>query len=166
MSSPGRLVLMLGGNFPETAEAFEDAKRLINNIMGTIIVKSSLYKTAPWDPAQSSFQSDFLNQALMIATILNPEEIMTGVGIIEHQLGRIPSGPNGPRLIDIDLLFYEHQIMHSENLTIPHPRLHLRRFNLVPLNEMMPWFRHPVFKKTINQLLAECEDGLGVEKVS
>lgn len=166
MDSPKRLVLMLGGNFPGTAGAFENAKKLISSNMGTIILQSSLYKTAPWAPAQSTIQSDFLNQVLIVATPISPIEVITGLHKIESQLGRVTSEPNGPRLIDIDLLFYEHLVMVSENLTIPHPRLHLRRFNLVPLNEILPWYRHPVFKKTINQLLAECEDGLGVEKMS
>lgn len=166
MDSPKRLVLMLGGNFPETAEAFEQSKKLIYSNLGAIIIQSSLYKTSPWTPAKSSVQSDFLNQALITVTSLNPIEAMRGLQDIEYQLGRVSSEPNGPRLIDIDMLFYEHLILFSESLTIPHPRLHMRRFNLVPLNEILPWYRHPVFKKTINQLLAECGDELGVEKLS
>lgn len=164
MNSPMRVVLMLGGNFPETADAFNEAKKLISNNMGAIIIQSSLYKTAPWNPTHSTIQSDFLNQVLLAVTSLSPIEVMTGLQKIEYQLGRVSSEPNGPRLIDIDLLFYEHLVMVSDTLTIPHPRLHLRKFNLVPLNEILPWFRHPVFEKTINQLLKDCVDELGVEK--
>lgn len=169
--SPKRLVLMIGGNFTETAKVFEESKNLINNNIGKIIIQSSLYRTAPWYPNTQSHSmvashAPFLNRALITVTTLKPMEVMSALKKIENQLGRLPSEPNGPRLIDIDLLFYEHLIMESEALTIPHPRLHLRRFNLVPLNEIMPWFRHPVYKNTINQLLAECGDDLGVEKMS
>lgn len=175
MDSPMRLVLMLGGNFPQTEGAFEDAKNLINNNIGRIVIQSSLYRTDPWLPnthspsssaSPTASHSPFLNHALVIVTLLKPMEVISALQKIERQLGRVPSEANGPRLIDIDLLFYEHLVMESEALTIPHPRLHLRNFNLIPLNEIIPWFRHPLYDKTIKQMLEDCEDRLGVEKLS
>ncbi|HQY42320.1 MAG TPA: 2-amino-4-hydroxy-6-hydroxymethyldihydropteridine diphosphokinase, partial [Ferruginibacter sp.] len=85
--------------------------------------------------------------------------------LIEESLGRKRSFKNAPRTIDIDILFYNKAKMNQELLTIPHPALHLRRFVLVPLNELSPNFKHPVLQKSIHQLLLQCKDELNVNKI-
>jgi 2-amino-4-hydroxy-6-hydroxymethyldihydropteridine diphosphokinase len=83
----------------------------------------------------------------------------------EQQLGRVRIEKSGPRLIDIDLLFFNAEIVESTDLTIPHPRLHQRRFALEPMNEIAPLHVHPLFQKTIHALLHECTDELAVQKI-
>jgi 2-amino-4-hydroxy-6-hydroxymethyldihydropteridine diphosphokinase len=92
----------------------------------------------------------------------SPNVLLQKCLAIEHQLGRIRQEKWDSRLIDIDLLFYNHEIIHESNLSIPHPHMHKRRFVLVPLAEIAPTFIHPIIKNTIQELLLECEDKLEV----
>jgi dihydropyrimidinase len=115
---------------------------------------SSIYETPPWGYED---QPPFLNQVLEARTALIPEELLVYLKVVEQRIGRRPSFRYGPRLIDLDILFYDDQIVETPGLTIPHPNLHERAFVLVPLGELAPDFHHPVIKKTIHELLAEVD---------
>jgi 2-amino-4-hydroxy-6-hydroxymethyldihydropteridine diphosphokinase len=108
----------------------------------------------------------FWNQVLEIETILSAEEVLEQTQLIENEMGRIrKSNQYDSRIIDIDILFYGEDIIQLPNLVIPHPRIQERKFVLMPLNEVATEMKHPVLRKTICQLLAECTDPLRVEKI-
>lgn len=155
--------LLLGGNLGKREENLKEAEKLIIERIGTLESKSSLYETAAWGKEN---QQAFLNQVLLIKTSLSAQEILTQTQTIESELGRIRFEKWGERLIDIDILFIDDTFLTEENLIIPHPFLHQRKFTLVPLNEISPYFNHPVLNKNIRTLLAECSDNLKVIKLS
>ncbi len=151
--------LLLGGNVGEREWMLQQAEKLIGQQVGRLIKKSNRYATKAWGNTE---QPDFLNQVLLIGTRLSAQEVLEKVLAIEQQLGRRRHEKWSPRTIDIDILFYEHEVVESEGLTLPHPHLHERRFTLIPLAEITPLFQHPVMKKTMLELLDECGDGLEV----
>ena len=158
-----KLYLLLGGNLGDKETIFSDVKRLLKEKVGEITARSDIYETEPW-----GFESEdmFWNQALEISTSLSPLEVLRETQQTETELGRIrKSDRYDSRMIDIDMLFYDNQIIELENLTVPHPRILERKFVLMPLAEIAPTFIHPIFKKTIGQLLLECTDNLRVEKI-
>lgn len=118
----------------------------------TIIKKSSVHETTP---VGYTDQRNFLNGVLMVETALSPEELLHFLQKIEKMLGRIRRIKNGPRTIDLDILFYNDVIIDTEDLTVPHPRIHKRLFVLEPLSEIAPGFVHPVLEKTIRELRNE-----------
>ncbi len=139
------------------------ADAMVKQGLGEIMTASSLYQTAAWGKTD---QPDFLNQALHLKTTLPPEVLLTELLAIEIQMGRRRFQKNDPRIIDLDIIFYDDLVMKSERLTIPHPLMHLRRFVLEPLNEIAPHFVHPIMKKTVAALLKDCPDPLAVKKFS
>ncbi len=155
--------ILLGGNIGNVEETFVRARAFINGVAGCITASSSLYKSVPW-----GFESNnmFLNQALEISTILHPFDLLSTLLEIEKALGRhrTKSGYQS-RMIDIDILFYENLAIFQEGLEIPHPRLHLRRFALMPLAEIAPNFIHPKLNVSVAKLLEVCLDLSEVEKV-
>ena len=158
------LYLLLGGNIGDKERIFSEALAILNNRVGEIQLQSAVYETEPW-----GFESPdlFWNQAIEISTNLSPEEVLAQTQMIEQELGRIrKENKYSSRVIDIDILFYGDQIINRENLIIPHPRIQERKFALVPLNEIAPELIHPVFHKSIRQLLEESTDPLKVERVS
>jgi 2-amino-4-hydroxy-6-hydroxymethyldihydropteridine diphosphokinase len=123
---------------------------------GIEIVKvSSTYATEPVD---FKSQDWFLNQVVAAETTLEPGDLLTHCFKVEQNLGREHTIPKGPRSIDVDILLYNHFVTEDLGLTIPHPRLHLRRFVLVPLAEIAAGFIHPVFKQSVAALLEKCPD--------
>ncbi|HEX5941539.1 MAG TPA: 2-amino-4-hydroxy-6-hydroxymethyldihydropteridine diphosphokinase, partial [Anaerolineales bacterium] len=123
-------------------------------------LKSQVYETPPWGVEN---QPKFLNQVIKAQTYLDPEPLLKHLKRLEVALGRIPSVPNGPRLIDIDILFYDDLVMDKPSIVIPHPRLQERGFVLLPLMEIAPNLVHPVSKKTVRELAELCSTE-GIEK--
>ncbi len=154
--------LLTGGNMGNVKQTLEKANELISKNIGTIVCRSSLYRTAAWGITS---QDDFLNQVLKVETTLEAPELMERILDVEHQLGRQRTEKYGPRTIDIDILFYNDAVIDIDNLEIPHPRMQYRKFVLEPLNEIAPGMVHPVLKKTVQELLTECEDRLEVKRL-
>lgn len=153
--------LLTGGNIGDRLTYLLSAYQIIEKSVGEVLKKSSIYETEAWGLTN---QNAFLNQVLLISTNLSAEELLEGVLNIEQQLGRKRFEKMGPRTIDIDIIFYNDDIIASPHLTIPHPRIAERRFVLTPISEIAPDFVHPVLKKTITQLLEICPDQLEVKK--
>ena len=137
------------------------ARAMIHRRCGSVLEHSSLYETAAWGLED---QPDFLNQVLLVETHLQARALLAELLEIEQQLGRIRQQKNGPRTIDLDILLYNDEVIHEPGLQIPHPRMASRRFVLAPLAEIAGELIHPVFAKSIRQMLAECPDTLPVNK--
>lgn len=126
-----------------------------------LLQRSSVFETAAWGIIT---QDDYLNQAIKIETTLSAEALLLVTAAIETKMGRIRKKVWEPRIIDIDILFYDREVIKSKNLIIPHPHLQERRFVLEPMAELAPDFIHPVLNKTIHTLALECRDPLWVRK--
>ena len=151
-----KVYLLLGGNQGDRLNLLEKARAFIAKNIGEIVNKSSVYETEPWGFEDDSF---FLNQLLIVETKLIPEAVLEGVLKIENLLGRVRAEEHMTgRTMDIDIMFFDDVIVELESLTIPHPRLQLRRFSLEPLNEIASDLVHPVLAKTMSTLLHECVD--------
>jgi 2-amino-4-hydroxy-6-hydroxymethyldihydropteridine diphosphokinase len=153
--------LLTGGNIGDRQEYLLQARSDIEKRCGGLIRESSLYETAAWGNEQ---QEAFLNQVLKVHTKQTPDHVLKTILQIEEHLGRKRELKYGPRTIDIDILFFNNEVINQPGLVIPHPEIQHRRFVLVPLNEISPYKMHPLLKKTIAQLLAECPDPLAVNK--
>ena len=116
--------------------------------------KSSVYETPPWGYED---QPKFLNQVVKVKTYLEPEALLKHLKRLEVALGRKESFPNGPRLIDIDILFFDDAVLNTPSLVIPHPRLHERGFVLLPLMDIAPDLVHPISKKSVSEMVVECD---------
>jgi len=143
--------LGLGSNLGKRVENVQKAIKLIQQKV-TVVNVSSLYDT---QPVGYVTQPNFINAACEVNTSFTPQELLSTVKKIEKDMGRIPNFINGPRIIDIDILLYNDSIIISPELTIPHPHLMERAFVLIPLAEIAPEMKHPVNKKTIQELLHE-----------
>lgn len=154
--------LLLGSNIGNRQQNFANAHQLLHLRCGNVERMSSIFETAAWGKTN---QAAFLNQAIELRTNLQEHDLLIALKNIEQQIGREPSEKWGPRLIDIDILFYGNSIVQSDVLTIPHPFLHLRRFTLVPLAELAPNFKHPVLHQTVLELLEHCPDSSVVNKL-
>ena len=152
---------LLGSNIGNSEEQLYLAMAAIENEIGKVIHTSSIYQTAAWGKKD---QPDFLNQVIIVETNLSAEKNLSVIFAIEEKMGRVRTEKNAPRIIDIDILFFNEDIINQKNLVVPHPQIQNRRFVLVPLNELSPDYIHPLFNKTIHQLLKECHDELNVRK--
>lgn len=154
--------LLIGGNLGDRLNNLSKAINRINQTCGTIQNVSSIYETAAWGFTN---QPHFLNQVIVLNTVLQPSELMQQLLHIEEEMGRKRLIKMGPRIIDLDILLIDDFILDSAILQLPHPQLINRKFALLPLNEVAATFVHPVEKKTISQLLHECKDNLDVQKI-
>jgi 2-amino-4-hydroxy-6-hydroxymethyldihydropteridine diphosphokinase len=162
MQYMNKVFLLIGGNMGDRLQNLHQAIALLAATCGPVTQQSAVYETAAWGKTD---QASFLNQALLLNTLLTPQELITTILSVEEQLGRRRMEKNGPRVIDIDIIFYNDLVMHEPHLTIPHPQLQNRRFVLIPLIEIAPDFVHPVLRKTLTELLSECRDDLAVNKL-
>jgi 2-amino-4-hydroxy-6-hydroxymethyldihydropteridine diphosphokinase len=153
--------LLTGGNEGDRVFHLNEAAENMERYSGKIMKKSSLYETAPWGKID---QAPFLNQAFLLFTTLDARALLTTILEVEESSGRKRLEKYGPRIIDIDILFFNNDIVNLPDLKIPHPRIQDRRFALQPLCEIAPELVHPVCHKTILQLLKECPDKLDVKK--
>lgn len=122
---------------------------------------SSVYET---EPVGGPAQGPYLNLVAAGETSLRPEEVLRAALETEEEAGRVRGERNAPRTLDVDILVYGDLVRHTPGLTLPHPRLHERRFVLVPLAEVAPALRHPALGRTMAELLAECPDRSRVER--
>lgn len=149
--------LCLGGNIGDREKALTLALLKINETVGNITAQSNIYETEAWGVEN---QQAYLNQCIEIHTNYKSLELIDILLAIEKELGRERgiSETYLPRTIDIDILFYNYEIIKQSKLLVPHPRLHLRKFVLIPLQEIASNYLHPLLNKTIFNLLSECED--------
>jgi 2-amino-4-hydroxy-6-hydroxymethyldihydropteridine diphosphokinase len=152
-----RIFLATGSNLGDKAANLSAALALIEELVGSLVAVSGIYRTAAWGIED---QPEFLNQALAVDTVLNPETLLATVLDIEHKMGRERVIRWGERLIDIDVLFYGNLVYQTQRLTIPHPFIQERNFVLQPLLEIAPDFVHPVLHRTIRELADESQDPL------
>lgn len=155
-----KVYLLIGGNVGNRLQNLGRAVEWLNATCGTVVQQSALYETAAWGNTE---QAPFLNQALLLITTIPATELIYTLLQVEERMGRIREKKYGPRIIDIDMLFYNDDIIRHPHLTIPHPEIQNRRFALAPLQEIAPEWVHPVLHKTIRQLLEECKDELEVK---
>ena len=154
--------LCLGGNIGNRGKALSIAFVKITEQIGEIRAKSNIYETEAWGVKN---QQAYLNQCLEVNTKLSASELIHTLLFIEKELGRERTVNENyePRTIDIDILFFNQEIIDTDLLTVPHPRLHLRKFVLIPLNEICSDFLHPLLNKTIFSLMNDCPDTSNVK---
>lgn len=155
-----RVVLLIGGNTGDVKRTLQATQQLVNERIGAVLRCSNRYESAPWGFDNGSV---FSNQALEVTTDLAPEEVLDALQAIESELGRnraqeeLEKAASGERYvsrqIDIDILFYDDEVISTDRLAVPHPLLAEREFALVPLAEIMRTRRHPVTGKSVGEML-------------
>ena len=154
-----QIVLSFGGNHKNTKSCFKKSISQLEKRMGSILLTSQIYESEAWGFKKKT--DNFLNQVVVLETDRSPEQALIIAQEIEVELGRKTKSNNQvyqDRPIDIDLLFYEDKILKKPTLTIPHYLIQDRKFILIPLEEIMPEFIHPVLKKSMKELLLSCKD--------
>ncbi len=155
--------LILGGNKGNKLQNLQHALQLITDTSGEIAGKSDIFATSAWG---NTNQPDFLNQAVCLKTSLTAENLLINLISIEQLLGRVRDHNKWmERTMDIDILFYNDEIINTADLKIPHPFIQERKFVLVPMAQLAPKLIHPILKKNIETLLSECHDKLEVTKL-
>jgi 2-amino-4-hydroxy-6-hydroxymethyldihydropteridine diphosphokinase len=140
----------------------QTVESLIAKQIGEVVQTSAVYKTAPWGNIK---QPHFLNQVIKVFTNLSAHQTLQQILSIEKQMGRTRVQKWEPRIIDIDILFFDNKQIETSQLVVPHPLLHQRKFTLLPLNEIAPDLIHPKLNTTIAELLIQCSDTSQVVKL-
>lgn len=156
-----KTILLLGSNLENPILQLETAISRIAEITEGYRV-SSIYKTAAWG---NTDQNDFYNQAMEIETELKPADLLAKLIAIEVSMGRTRIHKWEPRIIDIDIISMEDEIVHTDDLQIPHPHMTQRMFVLIPMLELQSEWIHPILHKNIKVLIEECTDSLAVHKI-
>lgn len=154
--------LLTGSNIEPRDNYLKKAMELIGKRVGGIVKKSSIYESEPW-----GFDDDipFLNQVLKVNADLPALTVLERILVIENEMGRSRKGKTYiSRKIDIDILYYSDEVINHDKLIVPHPRLNMRRFTLLPLIEIAPELIHPVLQQTNQDLLLQCDDNSKVWK--
>jgi 2-amino-4-hydroxy-6-hydroxymethyldihydropteridine diphosphokinase len=145
--------IALGSNMEDSVQTFNRAILEISKIADEI-TKSAIYITKPYGFTE---QNDFHNAVIRIKTTQEPLELLQSLQHIEHKLGKKVIRENGPRLIDLDLIFYDQQVLNDNSLELPHPRAHERDFVLIPMADIDPKFSHPVKRQSVSELISQLE---------
>ena len=154
--------LSLGSNLGDREANLRAAIANLSDL-GNVVARSSFYET---EPVELAAQPWFLNCAVKFDTEKMPRQLMSGILNLEQSMGRQRNQQKGPRTIDIDILLFGTSIIETQSLTVPHPKLHERRFVLEPLAEIAAEARHPVFKRTMRELRDALPPGQTVRKLS
>jgi 2-amino-4-hydroxy-6-hydroxymethyldihydropteridine diphosphokinase len=162
MSEAHTAALLLGSNVGDRLKMLREGVLALEARCGQIVSISSVYQTAPWGNTE---QEDFYNQAVLLRTILTAGTLLEIILQIEKDHGRNRTEKWGARTLDIDILFFDEEVINKTELTVPHPYLPQRRFSLVCLDEIAPGWIHPVLHKTTSELLAACPDDSDVAKL-
>lgn len=152
----GRAYLGLGSNVGDRLAQLRTSVRELESRDIRILRVSRVYETAPVGVAA---QRDFLNAVVCVETSLGPEDLLLAMEEVERSLGRTDKGAGRPRSIDMDLLFYDGEVVNRSGLVVPHPGIPSRRFVLAPMVDIAPTYRHPTLHKTMNRLLRDLADG-------
>ncbi len=163
MQRKNRVYLSLGSNIHPRHFFMAEAERLLQKNAGTIVSQSSLYESESWGFEAAT---PFLNSIVILETGLNPFKLLKVLKSIERELGRSEKGkPYQSRKIDIDIIAFNNDVVNTKELTVPHRHMADRKFVLMPLAEIAPRWKHPVFQKSSVELLNECKDNLEVIKL-
>lgn len=155
MMPPAPVFLGLGSNLGDRERNLGRARALLGERGFESVSESAIYET---EPVGGPPQGAFLNQVIFGFTALLPEALLCACLEVEQQLGRVRRERNGPRILDIDVLFYADLVRSEADPLLPHPRMHERRFVLAPLAEIAPQVLHPVLGVSVLELLARCPD--------
>ena len=164
MNQPQHAYISLGSNKNDKFKHLQDAIDGIHRTVGNIKLISKVYRS----PAFGFEGEDFLNACLILETELKPKKLMQELLAIEKTLGRVRTKKQGyeARTIDLDIIFFEDEVMDTKTLQLPHPEMHKRKFVLQPLHDIAPTLKHPKFDKHVSVLLAECEDQSVLEPIN
>ena len=157
-----KVYFLIGGNLGDRELILDQSINLMQQMIGNLLKLSPIYETEPWG---FEHEQNFLNQVVVLESDMEPIQVLDRCQDIEKRMGRIrKENRYSERTIDIDILFYEDRIINSARLEVPHPRMKDRKFALCPLQDIAKEFIHPVFQKSITELLDECLDDSEVKE--
>lgn len=149
------IFLSLGSNLGDRQKNMLSAMQFIDDEIGKISRKSSFYETEAWG---NQDQDAFINAVIQLSSTFTAHQVLDIINSIERKLGRVRREKWGPRIIDIDIIYFDDQIISMHDLVVPHPLMQKRKFVLIPLAEIVPEFVHPRLLKKNAELLNECDD--------